>query len=804
VAEILFLSESFFKVAVIGAMKILLVEDDPLIAEPLAKALIDQHYIVDVAADGQAGSDLLESFAYDLILLDVMLPKLDGISLCRQLRSQGNQTPILLLTAQKADANTVLGLDAGADDYVSKPFSLQELLARIRALLRRGNTALPPLLEWRNLKLDPSICEVTCDRRLIRLTPKEYSLLELLLRNSHRIFNSNVLIDQIWSFEEPPTEDTIRSHVKGLRHKLKTAGVSGDPIETVYGIGYRLRPATEKPQATKELRSKNGKEQAPQETASAELQTAAGMIQIWQRVKDTVDRRVAVLEQAADLLLRNQLSDDLRQQAEQEAHKLAGSLGMFGADESSRLAQEIEPLFEQGRSLNLKQKQHLARLVTALRQELPEIDTAPIAESSPTDEPKDLRPWLLIVSPNRPMAEQLAAEALRWGMRSQCITSPVTARAQISEERPDIVLLDIASATALENHLMLLAELHAYTPSVPALVLAEQDGLIDRVKVARLGGRGVLQQPITATQVLEAANQVLQQSHSTQAMVMVVDDDSQVLVALQRLLIPWGLQVSILDNPLRFLETLEATRPDLLILDVEMPEINGIDLCQVVRNDSRWAGLPILFLTAHADAETMHRVFVAGADDFICKPIVGPELVTRIFNRLERSRLLRSFAEIDALTGVANRRKSTQALTEFLQWCRHCQQPFCFAVIQLNRLKQINQQYGHEAGDQVLARFGEQLRQAFRGEDVVGRWGGAEFVVGMSGITKQEGIQRLADLQKTLQRFEFQAANGMLFRAGFCVSVVQYSQDGTDLPALYQAASAMLSQDRDGGDHLSC
>lgn len=791
-------------------MKILLVEDDTLIAEPLAKALADQHYVVDVATDGQIGSELLASFTYDLILLDVMLPKLDGISLCRQLRSQGNQTPILLLTAQ--NANTVMGLDAGADDYVAKPFNLQELLARIRALLRRGNTALPPLLEWQNLKLDPSLCEVTCDRQLVRLTPKEYSLLELLLRNPHRIFNSSALIDQIWSFEEPPTEDTIRSHVKGLRQKLKAAGVAGDPIETVYGIGYRLRPAEEKPQSAKEQRSKTIKEQELQRTAaSSEAQTTNGIIRIWQQVKETVDRRVTVLEQAVTLLLHNQLSDELRRQAEQEAHKLAGSLGMFGADESSRLAQEIEPLFERGRSLNLKQKQYLAQLVTALRQELPGTTSEQLAESRSTNEPDelgDLRPWLLIVSPDRPMAEQLAAEASRWGMRSQHTANPMTARAQISEKRPDIVLLYTASASTLknntlENNLMLMGELNAHTPPVPVLVLTEQDCLIDRVKVARLGGRGVLQQPVTATQVLEAANQVLQQSRPTQAMVMVVDDDPQILTALQRLLIPWGLQVLILDNPLRFLETLEATRPDLLILDVEMPQVNGIELCQVARNDSRWADLPILFLTAHADAETMHRVFVAGADDYVCKPIVGPELVTRIFNRLERSRLLRSFAEIDALTGVANRRKSTQALTEFLQWCRHCQQPFCFALLQLNYLKQINQQYGHAAGDQVLARFGEQLRQTFRGEVVVGRWGGAEFVVGMAGITREEVVQRLANLQKAWQQFEFQATNGTSFRATFCASVAQYPQDGADLQALYQAAYVMLRQDRNGGDYLS-
>jgi diguanylate cyclase (GGDEF)-like protein len=783
-------------------MKILLIEDDALIAAPLAKALVDQHYAVEVATDGQAGWELLESFTYDLILLDVMLPKLDGISLCRQLRQKSNQTPILLLTAHNSSTNQIMGLDAGADDYVAKPFNLQELLARIRALLRRGGAALPPLLEWRNLKLDPSICEVTYNSQSVHLTPKEYGLLELFLRNPHRIFSTGALIDHIWSFEEPPTEDTIRSHIKGLRQKLKAAGVLDDPIETVYGIGYRLRPADENSIFTKGQKNKDpkGKESKGVEKSTPESETLAGVAKIWEQVKEDTNRRVDVLEQAMALLLENKLSDEVRGQAESAAHKLAGSLGMFGADEGTRLAQEIETLLENGVSLDRDRTQHLSQLVKALRQAVQRMNTGELPEIISACEPIDERPWLLIVSPNRLLAEQLEEEAASWGMRSQITPNPVVAREQITDERPNAVLLDFTAADTLDNHLTLLAELSACTPPVPALVLTDRDSLIDRVKIARLGGHRVLQQPVTATQVLEAVNQLLQNTRLTKATVMIVDDDPQVLMTLQRLLIPWGLYVSVLDNPLLFLDTLEATPPDLLVLDVEMPNISGIELCQVVRNDPRWSGLPILFLTSHSDADTMHQVFAAGADDYVRKPIVGPELVTRIFNRLERSRLLRTLSETDALTGVANRRKSTQELTQFLEWSRHCHQPFCFAIVKLDRLQYINQQYGHGATDEVLARFGELLRQTFRSEDVIGRWGGAEFVVGMSGMTKEDGVRRLSDLRKMLRQFEFKGENGTSFRATFSVGVVQYPQDGDALQLLYRAASAVLGLEGAGGD----
>jgi DNA-binding response OmpR family regulator len=222
-------------------MKLLLVEDDERIADALVEDLTDQHYVIDVAYDGRTAWEMLDAFAYDLILLDVMLPEIDGISLCRDLRSRRCDTPILMLTARDTITDKVMGLDAGADDYLVKPFDLEELSARIRSLLRRGGGSLPPVFEWGELQLDPSACEVSYAGKLLSLTPKEYSLLELFLRNSRRIFSSGQILERLWSYEEPPTEETVRSHIKGLRQKLKLAGAPADLIETVHGLGYRLR-----------------------------------------------------------------------------------------------------------------------------------------------------------------------------------------------------------------------------------------------------------------------------------------------------------------------------------------------------------------------------------------------------------------------------------------------------------------------------------------------------------------------------------------------------------------------------------
>ena len=220
-------------------MRILLVEDDFNLAETLAEAITDQRYVVDVASDGESALDHIKALDYDLLLLDVMLPDFNGIDLCQKLRSQGHQMPILMITALDTVSDKIMGLDAGADDYIIKPVDLGELFARIRALLRRGSST-PPILEWGKLQFDPSTYEVSYSDQTIHLTPKEYSLLELLLRNGRKVLSRHAIIDSVWSLEDPPEEDTVKFHIRSLRKKLKAAGAADDFIETVHGVGYRM------------------------------------------------------------------------------------------------------------------------------------------------------------------------------------------------------------------------------------------------------------------------------------------------------------------------------------------------------------------------------------------------------------------------------------------------------------------------------------------------------------------------------------------------------------------------------------
>jgi two-component system response regulator MprA len=226
-------------------MRLLVVEDEPLIAEVVARALIREGLTVDVVGDGDAALRAVSAGPYDLIVLDLMLPGRGGLEVCREIRRTDGQTPIIMLTARDALEEKVLGLDSGADDYVTKPFELEELLARVRSLLRRARPArgarthLPSRLETAGLILDGSAREVHFSGRLIPLTDTEFRLLEHLMRRAGAVCRRQELLEQVWGYPFDPGSNVVDVFIRRLRHKLDAAGCP-PRIETVRGTGYRF------------------------------------------------------------------------------------------------------------------------------------------------------------------------------------------------------------------------------------------------------------------------------------------------------------------------------------------------------------------------------------------------------------------------------------------------------------------------------------------------------------------------------------------------------------------------------------
>lgn len=222
-------------------MQILVVEDEEKIANLLRRGLLEESYVVDLAKDGEEALYKFDINEYDLVILDLMLPKVNGVEVCRTIRKKNTSIPIIVLTAKDAIEDKVAGLDAGADDYVIKPFSFTELLARIRALFRRGNKADPVVLQIANLSLDPATRMAQRGKKTITLTAREYALLEYFMRHQNMVLTKTQLLEHVWDYNYDGLSNIVETYVKYLRQKLQTSHKERELIHTLRGSGYIMK-----------------------------------------------------------------------------------------------------------------------------------------------------------------------------------------------------------------------------------------------------------------------------------------------------------------------------------------------------------------------------------------------------------------------------------------------------------------------------------------------------------------------------------------------------------------------------------
>ncbi len=222
--------------------KVLVVEDDPGILRTVADNLRFEQYDVITAADGETAYALQQQQPLDLIVLDLMLPRMSGLELCRRLRAEDVQVPVLVLTARGEEADRVRGLDMGADDYVIKPFSVPELMARVRALLRRSSPALAAMLKFGDVEVDFRSHTAIRDGRSVEMTRKEFALLRFLASREDTVVTRDELLNKVWGFEAYPVTRTVDTHIASLRAKLETDPARPVYIQTVHGVGYKFVP----------------------------------------------------------------------------------------------------------------------------------------------------------------------------------------------------------------------------------------------------------------------------------------------------------------------------------------------------------------------------------------------------------------------------------------------------------------------------------------------------------------------------------------------------------------------------------
>jgi diguanylate cyclase (GGDEF)-like protein len=360
-----------------------------------------------------------------------------------------------------------------------------------------------------------------------------------------------------------------------------------------------------------------------------------------------------------------------------------------------------------------------------------------------------------------------------------------------------VIVVEIGGADA-DDVVAFAAEIADRPAPVRAIALARRDDSVDRLALARAGVGVVLADTPSVDEVLDAVDALVTGDRGRQPLVLLVDDDPVVLGLARGFLEAADLRVETLTEPARFSEILTRTRPDAVVLDVDMPGVDGADLCRVVRADPVWRALPVLFLTAHTDPATVQRVFAAGADDFVAKPIVGPELTARISNRLERARLLANLANTDPVSELPNRRAILRDLARMLADTSRTGQPFAIAILDLEGVAAANEARGYDAGDALLRSSAVRLAQGVRGAGVVGRWVSDRFVVGLPGLTAAQAAQRLLELEPGQPDDEAAAS--------FAAGVAAFPVDGRDVAELARSAdrACSLAQTRGHAQVICC
>jgi diguanylate cyclase (GGDEF)-like protein len=281
--------------------------------------------------------------------------------------------------------------------------------------------------------------------------------------------------------------------------------------------------------------------------------------------------------------------------------------------------------------------------------------------------------------------------------------------------------------------------------------------------------------------------------------ILVVDDEALVTRGLTSLLNRRGLVVTALNDPLKFWTVIEEAKPNLVLLDLEMPRISGVELCRAIRNDRRWSELPVIFLSGHTDQASVHRVFGAGADDYVGKPFVPAELMMRIESRLTGVKARKAPVETDPLTGLATSMKATELIDRFLRLARRKSDPYSIAVMQIDAFATLSQNFGRGLTDSVLRGIGALLPKSFRAEDVPGWWGGPDFVIGMYGSPKDAAAVKLSQICAKIAELNFLTEDGRRVHVACSGGVAQYQVDGDNVAELRGEAIKAMEKAREIG-----
>ena len=478
---------------------------------------------------------------------------------------------------------------------------------------------------------------------------------------------------------------------------------------------------------------------------TVQSQMRARLSALWSKFEPTYQEKVNWMKaQFNDLVEGGDKDEAARRELEREAHKMAGALGTFGFPNATVLAREIELHVSPNKSMAPLDGSQLMQWAQAIGKILSEGP-----HGAPAAPPPEEESGVLVVSDNTDLITQL--KNLKIGvepLKVEAVSSWARARESWFLRAPELVVVDLCDELAPERQ-TLLYSVAARLSTIPVLILLPKEVWNQPDALSRYAGFPVLFHPYEPALLDTTVKKLLASSHRPKPKVLAVDDDPQILDALKVLLAPLKLDITTLADPLEFWDTLEHTDPDLLILDLDMPFLSGLELCRGVRSSPRWWELPVLFLSASNDEENLQRLYSVGADDFVPKPFAGPELATRVVNRLVRS------SGRGAGEKSSDFRHGLDGLRNVLADERWAEASIVIGLLSVHNEEQVIEKLGSSAYSQLNRQLGVRLAERLRGMGAVSRWRSQEFVVAIPNQALDAGTHLLESLVRQRELTDF-------------------------------------------------
>lgn len=473
--------------------------------------------------------------------------------------------------------------------------------------------------------------------------------------------------------------------------------------------------------------------------------------------------------------------EGMRQVLAIDAHRLAGTLGTFGYPAGTEPARALEAILSKDEMLSQEDQEAIEAAAKQILALLADDDAQVLVPQ------KASGPTVCLLSPNDILRMEFSARAPEFGFRA--VAPPLSDFAELlsASNQFDMAVFDFGDVLPDPS-----GPLQQVVDQVSCNVVAlcPPLSLQQRFELSRLSLDTVAEGPMSARALASLVSKRLRSPAGSR--VVALDDDPVYLANLEAMLRPLELAFLATESPEALWLALESRRPDLVILDIDMPRYDGLQVCRAIKTNPRFESLPVVFVSSRREPEVRQRAFAMGGDDFVEKPVNAQELRIRLVSHLRRSMAGKEL-ELDELTGVANRNSAMKTLENMIAMAGLRTLPVAVGVINFDHFKQANDKYGRSSADRVLHQVAGMLKEMLRPEDVVARWGGDEFVIGMFLTDREGGRDKLDEVLKRLQSTVFKADNEAEFQVTFSAGVGQYPLDGATVESVYQAADRALS-----------